>query len=101
MMGLAQHWLNGLIEAESLSSVELNKENLEGFAAAVNQWQQGVQTHLPVKPSSAAERKAIESLQTYSEQLILKLTRFRAALQAEQQQLIKENLARSAYNKAR
>lgn len=100
-MKLLPHWLNWLIEAESLISVELNAENLDNFAAQVINWQQSVQSQLPSQLSADSERKAAMQLQVYSEQLVTKLTTFRSVLQSEQQQLIKQNIARTAYNNAR
>ena len=94
-------WLNQLIEAQNLCSTELSNDNLAEFVASVSQWQKAIQLELPKEPHGETERRAIEQLRVYSEQLIEKLSQFRSRLQTEQQQLIKQNTARSAYNKAR
>jgi hypothetical protein len=94
-------WLNQLIEAQNLCSTELSNDNLTEFVASVSQWQQAIQLGLPKETNDESERRAIEQLRVYSEQLIEKLSQFRSRLQTEQQQLIKQNTARSAYNKAR
>lgn len=94
-------WLNQLIEAQNLCSTELTNDNLTEFVASVSQWQQAIQLELPKEANDESERRAIEQLRVYSEQLIEKLSQVRSKLQTEQQQLIKQNMARSAYNKAR
>jgi hypothetical protein len=100
-MKLPQHWLNWLIEAETLTAAELNGENIDAFAAQVTDWQRRIQSHLPIQLNLDSERKAAMQLQAYSDELVAKLTKLRTGLQAEQQQLVKQKQARSAYNKAR
>ncbi len=100
-MKLTQNWLNWLIEAETLTAAELNGENIDAFAAQVTDWQQRIESHLPAHLNLESERKAAMQLQAYSDKLVAKLTKLRIGLQAEQQQLVKQKQARSAYNKAR
>lgn len=94
-------WLNQQIEAQNLCSTELTNDNLTEFVASVSQWQKAIQLELPKELNDESERRAIEQLRVYNDQLIEKLSQFRSRLQTEQQQLIKQNMARSAYNKAR
>lgn len=94
-------WINLFIQAQILSSTELTSDNLVEFVASVSQWQQTIHSALPEEVIDEAECRAIQQLRVYSEQLIEKLSQFRSRLQTEQQQLIKKNVAISAYNKTR
>ena len=95
--------LNRLIEAQELTSVELTGDSIESHVDAVNQWRDKVLTTNALLDASITheEKLAVMELETYSSLLIERLNVFLKQLQIEQQQLIKQNLAISAYNKAR
>ncbi len=95
--------LNRLIEAHKLSSDELTVEKIETYVDAVNQWREQVldTTAKFDKPLTHEEILAVNQLELYSTELIERLGLFLKQLQNEQQQFMKQNLAISAYNKAR
>lgn len=95
--------LNRLIEAQKLTSDELTIEKIEIYVDAVNLWREQVLDTIVdfTNTLSHEERLAVTQLEVYNAALIERLTSFLKQLQAEQQQLMKQNLAISAYNKAR
>lgn len=94
--------LNRLIEAQELTCVQLTRDSIESHVDSVNQWKDRVLATIALLGESRTheESLAVTQLEVHSSVLIERLNLFLQQLQTEQQQLMKQNLARSAYNKA-
>lgn len=95
--------LNRIIEAQSLLSIELTTDSIENYTHDIDQWKNRVSDMLLIMGESKnnEERQALKQLDAYSSALIERLSVFLRQLHNEQQQFVKQNIALSAYSKAR
>jgi hypothetical protein len=95
-----QGLLNCLITAEALSAqVGEGDTDLLDYAQRVDDWKQSVESvvaQLP-KPLRDVDRRGVEQLIQQSEAIVSCLTQLKRLMYAEQQHLIKNNTALSAY----